>query len=652
MNLYQHKKSFTKLILVVSLIAAIFLPCTAFAEKAKDMAYEQEMVRKSEANAILQGWSPTIPFDESKVTFGVSTVSRTGSCSATIKVEPDAKPAFYEMQKDISGVKPGEVYKMTAWIKTENQTDGVGAYMGIGALKAEYPYSRFVSGDAERVTGTSDWTKVSCVLFVPPGVHTIRQIILIHGTGQAYFDDIVFEKIDSFQSVENNSPKIHVTNEVTTEDFIGFGFEDDAFFYTQENLSEMNQSDIELRNRRIAELSPSVIATLFWWDAICPDKNLDNVTYDTEQFKALIRTLRPHQQAGRKVFMGDVFWGWSRENFPYSMKNVEKGIEIYSDAVEYLVKQQGLECIKYVCISGEVDMVFESYGGSFESYLKACRLLRKKLDQAGLTDIKIIGDKSGGFVWIEEIIPILDDLFGIFTIHEYPEITQYPLIDYRIDRMVDIVQDKSEPIVTASGKKKYKPIFLYEIGALESSTMSTPQMGSVMPRYEYPLYCANTAISGLNRGLVGGSVWCLHSMYYPGRMMMDWGIWEYKNLDWKIRPVYYGYGLFTKYAKPGMNPLKVDVSPEFYDFSAAALRDSNGKRIVYILNFSDTALKADISGLNEGAFEVFEYSRDTVPSMGEKGYGRVDSLKTGKIWKASQKSIDTKPESIIMLKEI
>lgn len=639
--------------LLVLITVIIFIFSNVIFAKTKEQLYEESLKRSAEASDFLNNWTANIPTNEARVTFGVSNVSRTGDVSATIKVEDDGpqSASFYEFYKDVPCVKPGEVYKMTAWIKTENQANGVGAYMGVGALKPEYPYERFVSGDSERITGNSDWTKVSCILFVPEGVHAIRQIILIHGTGQAYFDDIKLEKINTLESADKKTVKIEVTNEVTTDDFIGFGFEDDAFFYTKENLEEVNDTDIKMRNERIAELNPSVVATLFWWDAISPTRDINNITYDTEQMKALIRTLRPHADAGRKVFMGDVHWGWNKDNFTYNAANVEKGAKAYADAIKYLIKEQGLDCLKYICVSGEVDMVFEKLGGSFETYMQACRILRAELDKAGLNDIKIIGDKSGGFVWIENIIPIMDDVFEIYTIHEYPEVTQYPLIDYRIDKMIDIVQRTSKPISTACGKTKYEPIFLYEIGALDGKTMGIPsQMGSVMPTYEYSLYCANTAISGLNRGLVGGSVWCLHSMYYPGKSQMDFGIWEFKDKNWQTRPVYYGYGLFCKYTRPGMKPLKTNVSPNLYDVSAAVLKDCNDNKIVYLLNMSPNNIKAKISGLGKDTYQVYEYTRDNIPQMTDPNYAKIEALNTHKKWNASTGKIKLKAQSIIMLK--
>jgi hypothetical protein len=635
------------------LTAAFVLSFCGAAQNTNKQADANGAKQSTGVFELLDGWNANISADDkASVAFGVSSVSRSGKGSITIQVDPNIPVgAFYELYKDIRDVKPGEVYQMTAWIKTDNQADGAGAFMGIGALEPNYPYHRFVSGDSERLTKTSDWTKVSCVLFVPENVHTIRQIILIGGSGQAYFDEIELKKIDTLESVDRQTVAVEVTKEVTTDDFIGFGYEDDAFFYTDENFRHgITEQDIKLRNDRIVELAPGVIATLFWWDAISPTHDVNHITYDTELMRAMIRTLRPHQEAGRKVFMGDVHWGWTKDNFTYNEKNVERGAKAYADVIQYLVKEQGLKCLKYICVSGEVDMTFEALGGSFETYLKACRILRDELNKAGLQDVVVIGDKSGGFVWIDRIVPILDNIFGIYTIHEYPEVTQYSLIDYRIDKITEIIHKRSTPIETANGKK-YKPVFLYEIGVLEGKTLGIPdKTWSVTPTYEYGLYCANTAISGLNRGVAGGSVWCLHSMYYPGQSKMNFGTWEFKDKGWETRPNYYGFGLFSKYARAGMKPLKVEVGPHLYDVSAAALKDDAGHYLVYLLNLSDKMVDVAVSGVAEGRYDVYEYSRDNIPSIQDADYGKIDALKTDRIWNATEKKITLRPQSIVLLK--
>jgi len=544
---------------------------------------------------------------------------------------------------------------MSLWIKTENVVNGVGAYACIGALNPAPPFASLFFSESERITKNTDWTYVTAPILVPEDVNTLRILILLNGTGQAWFDDIQLKKLDTFKEIEEGEIiSINVTDKVTTKQFIGFGYEDDAIFYNDENQLKdgkqyLTAEDLKLRADRIEELAPSVVATLFWWDAICPSHDFDKITYDTPMMRDLIKTLEVYQKSGAKVFMGDVHWGMAKGIYPYNEKNVEKCTKIYADMIIYLIKEKGLSCIEFVCIAGEVDMIFELHGGTFETYLKAVRILRKELDKAGLKNVKIMGDKTGGFVWLDKIVPILDDEFGVFTIHEYPEPTQAFIVDYRINKTLDIIKKHSKPIDKDENGNIYKPTFLYEIGANKAGDGGV--VSAMSPTFDYGLLCANTAVLGLNRGIVGGSVWCLHSMYYPRNVMMHYGVWEYKDNDWKIRPVYYGYGLFSKFAREGMLPLKVNTKPAFTDFISGALKDKNGKYIFFIVNQSDKNVKAKISGLPKANFEVYEYAKDRIPKMGDKLYGKIAALKTGQTIDPATKSLQVRAETIIMLKQ-
>ncbi len=645
------KNSINQLMILVLLISSISI-CNA----DKSEAEKNQDARNAEAKEFLDNWKPYIPeMAKGKVSYGVSTVAHSGAVSMTINVSANAPANFYQYFRDIENVKPGEFYELSMFIKTKNVENGVGAFMGIGALDPNPPFDRIFSSDSERITKDTDWTRVTAPILVPSGVHSLRILILLNGTGQAWFDDIQLKKLETFQEIkEEELISINVTDKITTKQFIGFGYEDDGFFYNDENqltngVQYMSAEDLQLRADRIEELSPSVIATLFWWDAICPSRDVAKIDYQTRKMRDLIKTLEVHQKAGAKVFMGDVHWGWDKNNFTYNEKNVEKGAKAYADMLIYLIKNKGLTCIEFVCVSGEVDMVFEKLGGSFETYLKAVKILRKELDKAGLQNVKIIGDKSGGFVWLDEIVPILDDEFGVFTIHEYPEPTQAYVVDYRIDRTLDIVKRHSKPICKDKNGPIYKPTFFYEIGANKAGDGGSASLMS--PTYDYGLLCANTAVLGLNKGIIGGSVWCLHSMYYPGFNRMNYGIWEFKDKDWKIRPVYYGYGLFSKFARAGMLPLKVNTKPVFTDFSSGALKDKRGKYIFFIVNSSDKNVKAKITGLPKANFEVYEYSKSRLPKPGDKLYGKIAALKTSKTINPAYKSLQVKAETIVMLKQ-
>ena len=118
----------------------------------------------------------------------------------------------------------------------------------------------------------------------------------------AWFDDIQLKKLDTFQKIkEDELISINVTDKVTTKQFIGFGYEDDAFFYNDENqltngAQYISADDLQIRADRIEELAPSVIATLFWWDAISPSRDINKINYDTRKMCDLIKMLEVHQR--------------------------------------------------------------------------------------------------------------------------------------------------------------------------------------------------------------------------------------------------------------------------------------------------------------------------------------------------------------------
>ncbi len=641
-----------KIIFIFSLLLYSF--CLFASDSDEAVKWEK---RNSAAYQLLQKWKPGIPEIKSgEAVFGISSVAKKGDVSLVIEISTNAPQTFYQFYSDFTNINEGELYEMSAWVKTENLRGGVGAFMGVGAIDTNAPYDRLFSADSERVTGNSEWTKITSAIIVPKNIKKLKMILLVNGRGKAYFNDIKLTKIKKFPSLKSDEIiSVNITDKITTKQFIGFGYEDDAFFFNDENqktngVQYLSAADLKLRNDRIKELNPSVIATLFWWDAISPSHDINKITYDTRKMRDLIKMLEVHQKAGRKVFMGDVHWGWNKKNFTYNKKNVEKGAREYANLIKYLVKEKGLTCLKFICISGEVDMVFEGLGGSFATYTNACVILRRELDKAGLKKVKIIGDKSGGFVWLEKITPIMDDQFDIFTIHEYPEPTQVAVVDYRMKRTLDIVKKHSKPI----GKDKYgyiyKPTFLYEIGANKASDGGAAS--SLSPTFDYGLLCANTAILGLNNGIIGGSVWCLHSMYYPGYNMMKYGIWEFKDKNWEIRPVFYGYGLFSKFARGGMLPLKVEVKPESYDLTAGALKSKTGKYIFYAVNLSDKNVELKISGLPRRKYEIYEYAENHLPKRSDRLYGKISALKTGKIWSPVNKIVPINGRTIIMLKSI
>ena len=73
-----------------------------------------------------------------------------------------------------------------------------------------------------------------------------------------------------------------------------------------------------------------------------------------------------------------------------------------ADILEYLIKFQGIKCIKYFVNSNEpnysgVEGKSKNYNNTFEIWAQGVKNVRKALDDRGFNDIKIIGGDTTGF---------------------------------------------------------------------------------------------------------------------------------------------------------------------------------------------------------------------------------------------------------------
>ncbi len=559
---------------------------------------------------------------------GISNVAHSGLRSAVIRVREGSPASFHTLAQDVPGVRPGQSYRLSFWMRIENVRGGVGAYGAVGGVDPETG-ARSFANETERLTGTRDWTRVSRLLFVPEGVDTLRILLLLHGTGTAWFDDVELTLLRTQRSLDADRVPVHVTDEVVCDSFLGFGYEDDSFFFTEENLGRgIDEDDLALRKRRMDEMDGDTIATLFWWEAISPGtRDVSRITYDTELMRAFYRLLDYHQDAGNTVIVSDVFWGWRPEQIPYSVDHLGEGVRAYVDLFDHLVHEKGYDCIRIASISGEVDMRWVSeFGGTLESYAEAVRRFRRGLDERGLGDLLIVGDKVSGTVWFQEAVRLAGDAFGIFAVHEYPHLTQSPIVHLRLREALEAVREASG----ADGRSR--PVYCWEIGYVAVGHRDTRH--TAIRRFDYGLLCARTVLGILNEGLAGGSVWCLHSMYYPGAAEpMDFGFWEFKDTDWAIRPFYYGYGMVTRFTDPGMKTLRVERPRGFFDFDAAAMENPDGSRVVFLLNQSGRDTVVDLSGMPAGPCAIYEYAQDRIPAPDDPMYGRIDALRTGRTWR-------------------
>ncbi len=548
----------------------------------------------------------------------------------SITVPASCPASFYHFFTPPLRLSGPAVYEFSALALAERTEDGVGVFITATGL-ADDPSRRTWSAGSERLLGGEGWRRLNCFFYIPPGSHPVRLLMLLHGRGSARFRAPSLRRLASLRLAGPGAAvSATISAHPLTRQFLGFGVEDDSFFFTDENLRHgITPADVALRQRRIAQLNPSVICTLLWWNAFNPSGDLDTLRTDTELMRALVRTLRPHQLAGRTVILADTHWGRSGPRFAYAPANARRSARLYARAIHYLVRQQGLACIRYVSVCGENDLRFRQMGGTFASYLEAVRTLRAELNRLGLRGIKLLADKTSGTVWLSRVIRAIDPLISFYAVHEYLDVTQYPIAWWRLAEARCLVQSLSAPIPMA-GASWPKPIFAWEIGYRDMAARDTDRRATATHRFSYGLLCAHTAIAAIKQGFAGGSLWCLHSMYYPGQNRMDFGLWEFKDRAWRLRPAYFAWGLFTRFARRGMLPLAVSERPDFADVSLAALKDRSGRLVIFAVNLSRHPVRIRLCGA-AGPAQLYLYEETRIRDLISRACDSLDALTAGRL---------------------
>lgn len=128
-----------------------------------------------------------------------------------------------------------------------------------------------------------------------------------------------------------------------------------------------------------------------------------------------------------------------------------------------------------------------------------------------------------------------------------------------------------------------------------------------METYPYAVWTAAFVIEGLNRGVAGFSIWCLHEVYYPGGGFMNYGLWDFKDNGWEPRPVYHPWAAFSRLTEKGDRVRRCDSSHPGHVLGAAV------GRTLFWVNRGDQAAQVRISGFKAGTVRIM--TEETVKTL-------------------------------------
>ena len=238
-----------------------------------------------------------------------------------------------------------------------------------------------------------------------------------------------------------------------------------------------------------------------------------------------------------------------------------------ADILEYLVKVQGIRCIKYFVNTNEPNYTgmkgySKNYNNSFELWAKGVKNVRKALDDRGFTDIKIVGGDTTGFEGTDEYFTKIStdetvrSAVGDYGFHVYcPNM----LIDtgnlaVTIKEMYDKIKKNDEELGVSR-----KP-HVWEAGLYDGKDAETDS-NAYIANYSYGLRMADYTIQCAIAGVSSICYWDfddgMHFIYKSDGTMTSkgWGMFSSLGSDsaakQKIRPWYHSSVLLTNLMRKG-----------------------------------------------------------------------------------------------------
>lgn len=239
-----------------------------------------------------------------------------------------------------------------------------------------------------------------------------------------------------------------------------------------------------------------------------------------------------------------------------------------ADVIEYLVKKQGIRCIKYFVNSNEpnytgIQGYSKNYNNTFELWSKGVKNVRKALDQRGFKDIKIVGGDTTGFEGTDEYFTgiskssTLKKAVGDYGFHVYcPNM----IIDTG-DLAVRIQSVYKKTKKNDSGLGSSRMPHIWEAGLFDGKNQETDS-NAYIANYSYGLrmadYTLQCAISGVSSIVYWDFDDGMHFMYNNDGTIKNskgWGMFSSLGTDsaakQRLRPWYHSSVLLTNLMRRG-----------------------------------------------------------------------------------------------------
>lgn len=533
------------------------------------------------------------------------------------RITVEAGGAAYPQYAQEVPAAPGDLFEMRALARIEEGAGGFGAYLAI----------EFIDAGKRRVglaqSSPAFLGEAPCPIrafgVAPPGTAAARATLILNGRGRAAFREATLLRREAAPAPPLREPvTLRVTGETASAEFLGFGFEDDGWFFNDDNAAHgVDAEDIALREARIRWMRPDWVRMFFWHRDWNPSGDWETFDFDTPNMRSHYRTLDLYEELGATVNVTGVEWGMRA---PYA--DVPAAARAIGALFEHLIRDRGYACVRQWTLSNEPNLGFTRGGASFEDYIQLHLLVREEFARRGL-EVAIAGsdDANGGLPWFEACAgdPRYFDAVDFFVSHRY----------IQRDGLEAGPMFMAERLDLLGGRK---PFAVAEFGFHDerSGTLENP----LMETHDYAVWTTDFALRGLNLGVAGFNIWCLHEMHYPNGAFMNYGLWNFKDRDWSVRPVYHAWSMLTRHTRAGDRVVRCETSHPLLQAALVGgtlfwVNQHTAPLRVSIEGFAGRELRRmcaeTLSGDREtGVHETLDGAEFTAPARGF-GYLRVEA---------------------------
>lgn len=469
---------------------------------------------------------------------------------------------------------------------------------------------------------------------------------------------------------------------ITGMPFIGHGVQWAAYHHGDCETAEwghlMTDAKWQMNFDRLDFMKPGIIRVLDQanWRYLKGFNSKGDAILDFEspEMQALYKLLGYCESRDITVMLGE--WGspykvhdlWNvPEHFNITGVNDPAWIDIIVKHLDYLINTKNFTCIKYYNLVNEPNGSWASTDGNWDEWSMGVRMLHNKIKEAGLDkQISIAGPDAvpgkhnsdfGGAEWLKKSIDEMDELFGCYDVHSYPQ-KEY-IFSGDFARYYAPLASK----VKATGK----PIVFGELGSNRSSQLNQDRIkedpnaseDSQMEVYDfsYGIQMADACIQAMNLGFGGIMVWnlddAMHTLDDAGdrTQLKKWGMWNSlgkelcnKSEDENIRPWFFPWSLLCRYFLSGSTIIPIDSGNDMIHI-VAGQKDSDYTIAISNIGEEDFSfvLKAE-QGLKVKDVKKYIYDEENC-LRDEKGFplpseqGMILNLKKGEFIKIKAQTI-------------